>query len=101
MLNKFQIEELRKAVDLIDLNKAIQDAKDMGIEVTKKELGNHGIYNEVGQLEIININKHFKIKDNIKGVDLNKNTNNETFSYSFKKENSKILPIEINKLLIV
>lgn len=102
MLNKNQVAELRKAVGLVDFDKAIQDAKDMGIEVTKKELGYHGIYSESGILEKVNMNKHFRIGDNTKRVEINRNSKNETFSYIFKKEEAKkASPIETDKLLVV
>lgn len=105
MLIKEQMQELKNAVDRVDLTKAIQDAKDMGIEVTKKELGYHGIYNEEGTLEKIDMDKHFRINsdvDIVNIVEINRNNKNETFSYTFKKEKpSETSEIEINECLVV
>ena len=99
MLNKEQIEEIRNAVARVDLEKAIRNAKDMGIEVTKKKLGYHGMYNEDGVLEKLDIDRHFRINDTIEIVETNKN---ETFSYTFKTESSsKTSSIEIDELLVV
>lgn len=102
MLNKEQIQEMKNAVARVDLTKAIQDAKDMGVEVTKKEIGYHGIYNKSRSLEKIDIDRHFRINDADKILKINKSTKNEPFSYTFKKENpGKISSIEIDELLVV
>ena len=61
MLNKKQVAELKEAVKRVDIDKALQEAKDMGIGVTEKKLGFHGIYNEYGQLEKLNLEKHLVI----------------------------------------
>lgn len=102
MLSKNQIAELREAVGRVDLDKAIQDAKDMGIEVTEKKLGFHGIYNEDGKLEKVDMDKHFIIGKERKTVKSNRKTKHETFSYNFKKEDPRnISPVETDKLLVV
>lgn len=102
MLSKDQIAELRDAVGRIDFDKAIQDAKNMGIEVTEKKLGFHGIYNEDGKLEKIDMNKHFVVGKERETARSNRKTKYETFSYNFKKEDSRnISPVETDKLLVV
>lgn len=102
MLGKAQIAELREAVGHIDLDKAIQDAKDMGIEVTKKKLGFHGIYNEDGKLEKIDVDKHFVIGKEGETVRSNRKIQYQTFYYNFKKEDPRnTSPIETDKLLVV
>lgn len=58
MLSKEQDKEIREAVGRVDFAKSIQNAKDMGIEVTTGEQDYHAIYNEDGELEKIDVNKH-------------------------------------------
>lgn len=102
MLNAEQMEKLINAVGRVDLTKAIQDAKDMGIEVTKKRSGYHGMYNERGVLEEIDIDKHFRMNSNSGIVEVNKSSKNEIFTYTFIIENSsKTSEIETDKLLLV
>ena len=66
MLNKEEVERIKDIVKKVDINKAIQDAIDMGIEITEPKRGYHGIYNELGNIERLDIDKYltFGKKDN-------------------------------------
>lgn len=58
MLSEEQVEELREAVRRVDFKQSMQNAKDMGIEVTTGERDYHAIYNEDGELEKLDVDKH-------------------------------------------